>query len=386
MVAGFGIAFFLIFAASVLLLYLSEDVFRDFLIKAAGMLLVYLALYVFYSIFITKRIKKMFLPLDRLAYGLIRERVYVDSGDADLKNLAESLKAQAERMNRLSRELEDTRSNLDDAFMESRMSRDEEQNRLQKLLSETERLRNREEELSAIASAISDSLKESLRAAAQVEKGGGVLSSKTSDINEEAADSMGAMLDMKELFTELKGDIELLNRMTGDAGEGVEELYNSLTEAQSQIAQINLYAMNTSLDIARSGNSISAITALNEIKDLTGKLNEKSDEILIGVIRIRNAIKLLADQTGECLEREGECAEDHAVCLERLTGIREHSGAMKTLGTEIAEGASVSLLGLKKADSFRGELEREEEKLKNDIERLGGALREWRDDHGDKEE
>ena len=107
-VAGFGMAFFLMFCACALLLYLTEADHRLYVPKVLGILAIYLVLYISYSLFIVSRIKKLFLPLDKLASGILRDQVFIDDGEKDLKDFAKSLREQALRMEELNKKLKVT--------------------------------------------------------------------------------------------------------------------------------------------------------------------------------------------------------------------------------------------------------------------------------------
>ena len=143
----FGIAFFLIYTASAILLFITEEDISQYYGKAIGMFVVYLALYIIASFLVTQRIGELFVPLDRVANKLIREDKFSDSGENGIQSLADSLRAQSEQVDALSRELETTQSDLDDAFTESRQNRHQQTEMAKTLIQDLETLQDREAEL-----------------------------------------------------------------------------------------------------------------------------------------------------------------------------------------------------------------------------------------------
>lgn len=388
-VAGFGIAFFLIFAASVLLLYLSENDKKVFWIKAAGMLLVYLALYILYSIFVTGRIKKLFLPLDRLAWGLMRDRVFVDSGEKDLKALADSLRAQAEQMSSLSRELENTREDLDDASRESMRSRDSYRQLLGRTVAETERIREREEELEARSGRMADRIDAALLFGTELKEKRNAVYARSEQLICRVEEKLRQYGDTENDFEILGSSYALLDSMHSDAQELTENLYSEMTALQSLATQVNLYVMNTSLEISRAGAiTISAVTAMDEIKELSATINEKTDNVLLLIIRIRNCLKLAMDQSGECRGKGAECGESLSAAGSGLSELKESADSLAELCSQLSDEAGRLSSGMEDLRRMEEERERSEAELGTDVDRLSRFVKDWRrreEDHTDPE-
>ena len=378
-VAGFGIAFFLIFAASLLLLYLSENDKKVFWIKAAGMLLIYLALYILYSIFITGRIRKLFLPMDRLAWGLMRDRVFVDSGEKDLKALADSLRAQAEQMNILSRELENTREDLDDASRESLRSRDNYRQLLGRTVAETERIQKGGEELQELSGKMADRIDAALLFGSELKDKRDAVYERSEQLKSRVDENMRLHSDTESDFKTLGSSYALLDSMHSDAQELTENLYSEMTALQSLATQVNLYVMNTSLDISRAGCiTISAVTAMDEIKEMSASINEKTDAVLLLIIRIRNALKLCMDQSGECRGKGEECGESFAAAGKGLEELKESAGTLSELSSLLSDEAGRLSCGMEDLRRMEEERERAEAELGTDVDRLTRFVKDWR--------
>ena len=383
MVGGLGIAFFLIFVACTLLLFLTENDRKLFWIKAAGMLFLFLLLFVLYSIFTTGRIRQMFVPLDRIAYGLMQDQIFVDSGEKDLKALADSLRSQAEQMSELSRELKYTQENLDDAHQESRASRDDARQKLGRTVAEMERICKREEEIQTLSGKIEDSVDEALLLESGIKSRRDGLYDHAQRLKEHIRENMQAQADTETEFQELGGSYSLLESMHSEAEELVDSIYNDMTALQSLATQVNLYVMNTSLDMSRAGAvTISAISAMDEIKELSARINEKTDSVLLLIIRVRNSLKLAMDQTGECREKSTECAGSFSKAKDELEELGEQIRILSDLGGELSDDAGRLSSGLYEVKLMEQNRGRQEEALGADVERLTGFVRDWRSGEG----
>ena len=338
----FGIAFFLIYTASAILLFITEEDISQYYGKAIGMFVVYLALYIIASFLVTQRIGELFVPLDRVANKLIREDKFSDSGENGIQSLADSLRAQSEQVDALSRELETTQSDLDDAFTESRHNRHQQTEMAKTLIQDLETLQDREAELIRSGDKLLKLLKDAMPLESGIKEQKDELYEQMQQIDSGLRESERQYQDTAADFEELGGTFQLLGNMQTDAGDLLENIYNEMTALQSLSTQTNLYAMNTALDTARSGSiTVSTISALDEIKELTGKINEKTDEVLLLLIRTRNALKLAMDQSGECREKGEECSrafeESKTALQDRRQEIEKMLSAGEALTDDVAK-------------------------------------------------
>ncbi len=306
---AFGAAFLLLFVAGVLLLLISGDM-EGFYLRIFILFVTDVILFAIVSIYLDRKLRMMFQPIDRLAVGLIREEVLVDSRAGDLKAFADSLKKQAQNMDALNRELQDAREEIQDVSRESRESKDEQHMLMSRAMIEMEKIRKRQEDILKSSTSLEESLQETLPIEQQLGKERESLYRLSDKLKNSARKNEMGQQDIAREFDALQQNYDLMVDIQKDSDELAENIYTEIASIQSQAAQINLFAMNTSLEIARNGgSSISAITALDEIKELSSKLGAHTDDVQLLVIRMRNAMKLSADQMGECREKSSECTQ-----------------------------------------------------------------------------
>ena len=379
-VAGFGMAFFLIFCACALLLFLTEGTHERFILKLLVMLAIYLALYISYSIFIVNRIKKMFLPLDKLANGLLKDQVFVDEGEKDLKAFADSLKEQARQMNELSKELKDTRENLDGVFLESREGKENLNKSISWLYAQAEYARRHKDELISGREEVSKILDELLSSEKTLKDRKNDYYELSGEIEKSVKENMHSQADTVSEFKELSGSYTLLESIFSESEDLLSSIYNEMTALQSQASQLNLYVMNTALDISRAGSiTISALSAMDEIKLMSAGINDKTDNVILLIIRARNALKLAMDQSGECREKGIECSESFSGTADHLTALADNMKKFLDIGEGMVEETSVisqNVYDLKIKEEYRGQ---NEQQISADIDRIEDYVREWKE-------
>ncbi|MBR1472225.1 MAG: hypothetical protein IJ600_11365 [Lachnospiraceae bacterium] len=376
--ASFGIVFLAVYAASAVILYLAEGHGSAYYIKAFVMLLICLALYFLAAFFVSRRITELFGPLDRIAYGLIRDEQFIENGEKDIKGLADSLKAQSEQMSMLSKELESAQSNLDDVFTASRNQEDQQQELLKMVVQDLERLRKRQEDAALAESRMAAQLAEAAPMEGSLRKKRDALYEQMQQMEEAIHAYVRRQEDAGTEFRETDSAYELLASMHAEAEELVGSIYNEMTALQSLATQVNLYAMNTSLDIARAGSiTVSAISALDEIKELTGKMSAKTDDVLLFLIRTRNALKLAVDQIGECREKGAECSQSLEQGKDALNGLQESIGTLLAAGTSLSDDAARLSAALYEADLLQKRSREDHVKAAADTEKLKTNLKSW---------
>jgi methyl-accepting chemotaxis protein len=131
----------------------------------------------------------------------------------------------------------------------------------------------------------------------KIKEGQGFTPHRTDSIKKSVNDCNLYCEDTVADLTDAKNAHEVLKDMLDKSQNMMDDIYSELTLLQSMCSQINLYAMNTALDASRSGGySLSVTAALGEIKEMSGRLNEKSDNLALLIIQEKNAIKLAFDQ------------------------------------------------------------------------------------------
>ena len=109
-------------------------------------------------------------------------------------------------------------------------------------------------------------------------------------------------------------------------------------DIQSIAAQINLHSVNLSMEAVRSGYLNSTLSAgIEEMKTLSEKINERSDSIMLLLIRSKNANKLAFDQADFCLEKMQDSEESFAANSNALGEISYNVEDMMNKLQEITE-------------------------------------------------
>ncbi len=352
---------------------------KDYYLKAGGMFLLYLVLYILCATFISRRIWQMFIPIDRLAIGLMRDEVFVDSEQGDLRALADSLKKQGQQMDLLARELRTTQKDLQETSRESRENLDEQYLIMSRCLAESERVQKKIADMNLQSDRLDESMAGALEIEQEIKEKKAGLYDLTVDIEEAVNGYVRQHQDIESEFHELGDNYELLEHMHSDAEELIESIYSELNSIQAYSTQINLYAVNTSLDIARAGaNSISAISALDEVKELTSKLTSKTDDVLLLIIRIRNAIRLAKDQTTECSGKGEECAKVFDGSGESLDKLLEQVHTLLDTNDGVLESVSKLSSRVYEMKLIEEKWERESGKMSEAAGKLQQTVREWK--------
>ena len=380
----FGIAFFLIYTASAILLYITEEDTSRYYIKAIVMFLIYLALYASVSVLVIQRIAQLFRPLDAAAGALLQDKKTKD-GMIGIRNLAESLRAQSEKVNELSEELKTTQNDLDDAFLVSEQNSYQNKEMIQRMQEELDRLQKRQEEALLAGEKMARLMRETAPLHQEIQEKREDLYEQMRQIEENIRDNARQQEDTAADFEELGSTFALLGNMQTDAEELLENIYNEMTGVQSLTNQINLYAMNTSLDIARAGSiTVSAISALDEIKEQTAKMNTKTDDVLLLLIRARNALKLATDQSGECREKGEECGKSFENSRSALDAQKAELAQMLSAGDQLTEDVSRLSNAFNEAEQITRNQNAEQQKAKSDVEKMTAILQEWYTTEGEE--
>ncbi len=313
---SFAVTFLVVFILSAVLVYRIVDDIRKYYVGAAILLVLYLGIFIISSLVVTGKINGMFAPLDRVSYGMFRERSR-EYDKKDLKLLAESLKEQNERVYSLSRELNDTKADLDNAFRENRMNREGARIQSQKYLSEVKRLHEKQESINEMSSRMEESLEKTMPLQIQLNEKKALVYDETLVLKKTIDENDRIREDVEASFEAMSECFDQLDGITEAGSDLLESMYNEMTLIQSVASQLNIYAMNTSLDMARAGvRNLQVSGALDEIKQLSAKLSEKTDEMMLQAIQVRNTFRLAKDQTDECRDKSAECRESD----EKLSG------------------------------------------------------------------
>ena len=317
---GFGIAFLIIYIASAVLLFITEPETEMYYLKAIGMFFLYLLMYAICVWYMSRRIERMFEPLDQIAHALMEDKIRIYGEEDDILEFANGLKSQMEKMQILSEELESAKGSLEDFYEESRQNMQEYDISLDKCADNSAFLSRRSVDIKTQLRKNIERIDEMIASEAKVKKSQDELHSAEQALDKSLKDIRFSTEDTREDFSNTKDAYLVLGNMLSETTDLIENLFAEITAVQSIASQINLYSVNASLDIARGGIfPQSNRGALEDIKDLAAKMIEKTDEISILVIRCKNSTKLALDQASFCEERQEEAAESFGTTKEKLS-------------------------------------------------------------------
>lgn len=335
----FGIAFFVVFTASAILLYLSEEDMQRYYIKILGVFCVYLFLYVFSTFYISRRIRKMFEPLDQFAVAFAEDKIRIYGDTADLQTFASQLAERMDEMEGMSDALSIAEGNLNDMFQESEESRTRFSHHMKRCKGSLDGVKKDYEQLAGQMGTMRQYLEEGNTSATRLKLSRQSLSEDYESIRgslQRCSNSHQEMMDDKERQKEAFG---VLNDMQKESMELIETIYNELTYIQNIASKLELYTTNVSLDYARSGGgSLNISAALDEIKLADRQMRDKIDELALLVIRTKNAIKLANDQTNFCIELEEDGQKIYGQTDDQLGFISMKLQGLMQIGEDISNG------------------------------------------------
>lgn len=304
----FGLVFLVIFIFCIIIL-LSEykDDLSVYYSKVGIIFGVFLLAYLGISVLVAKRIKKMIDPLDQIAYGLMENKVKVYGDSDDFASLADGLKKEMMKMEKISSELEETKDNLSQVAAENEKTQLETTKAAISSLETFHSLQVDAETLTKDqirAKELVDDVKlveEKLRTS---RKGMfGVVKSMDASIKDTLKKSEESKDDLKRV-SEAE---ETMNLMLSESIELIENLYNELSYMQDMMNKLTLFSSNSSLELARSGAfGIGTASAIDDMKELTAQISSKNDEAALLSIRVKNSIKLAKEQATLCNEKIDE--------------------------------------------------------------------------------
>ena len=313
---SFGIAFALIYLAEMEILYLTGADVSVLIWDAFVMLGLYLILYLVIVLFVIRKINNMFAPLERFVRGMIRDKE-IASTDGDLERLAQSLSdnmsLRREENTILENKLTTTRSDLKKVHTRAKTESGQLRRELVNCIDVADAAANGIMSNSADIDELLKELDELLPYMERVSKEKDALLAESGRLENRLEKISGKVKEIAESVGDLKQDQESLEDMNRNSAELVETLYNDMTGLQSLSARVNLYATNTAMDISRNGfETYAAVAAIDEIESLTKNILDTTDALTLMIIRIRNELKLSADQTRDCIEKGRESGSSAA--------------------------------------------------------------------------
>lgn len=377
----FGIAFLAVFAASAILFYLSEEDTQVYYIRILGVFCIYFMLYAFSVFYTSRKIRKIFEPLDQIATALAEDKIRIYGETSDLQAFANQLAERMDEMEGMSDALSVAEGNLHDMFQESEESRSRFSYHMKRCKGSLDGVKRNYEQLTEQSEIMRQTIEEGNAAATRLKLSRQSLGEDYESIRvslQDCSSSHQEIVDDKERQKEAFG---VLNDMQKESMDLIETIYNDLTYIQNIASKLELYAANVSLDYARSGGgNLNISAALDEIKLTDRQMRDKIDELAMLVIRTKNAFKLANDQTNFCIELEEDGQKMSDKTDEQLGFITMKLQGLMQVGEDISNGITHVLsqnyelhgmadLRAKELDVLGKELERLYQRLE-DLEQI----------------
>lgn len=347
-----AIAFVIIFLAGTGLLYIMEGDIRSFAIKTGIMFLSFLVLYIILMSSLSNNIKKQFAPLDKLAYGLKDNSIEIIGDNDDIKLFARQLKADMEKLDSLESELAETRDNLDDMYMLNEKTIADAENYLDDFKKNLVKITKRQKRIKEMSKEISS-------ASDEISSYSSSIKMKQRDINEHSYDLLDSISqnirqqnDIKQDFDKSEESFKMLYSMLNESVEMIDSLFSELSTMQNLASQINLYAMNTSLEAARTGIFNMNITnALDEMKEMSSKMQSKADDIAMLSIRSKNSLNLAMEQSEFCRDNNEDNIQCFDQSVERLSNLSDELNKAVNLIEELSDNTAKVLASMEHIDN-----------------------------------
>lgn len=302
----YGIVFILIFITGLALLYLagSETFFRDSFVMFG----LYLILYVFLSVYITDRIRRMFAPLDRFA-GYEFDESEFEGKTGKLGVLAKLLNDRVSLLEDLSGELKSAREDIDEINEAHDSVRENNRSVVEACLELSGAINDRA--CDGIAGA-DDLTEETGRLKGNI----GIIRERkellingriqAEGLSDRVADSSASVC---EIVSETGAELSEMLDAEKTSEKLVEDIYDSMSLLQDMISRVNLYSVNAAIEVSKSSDSYAAVAGVDEVKRLSEQISGDTDEIMLKMIKLRNDIKLSAERIGNAGERMKESDE-----------------------------------------------------------------------------
>ena len=291
----FGLAIFIACIACLAVLYITSPDSSDFIFNSAIIIGCFLVVYVIFSLYFAGKVKKAFEPLDNLLNAGDKGRDFRSS--TGLASLARDILYSHERLENMEKELDDTKKNLEDISDKNEETISTVDGVATNIVTILDARSREIKSMAGLFEKENSLLADMEMSATKIKEGQGLTPHRTDIIRKSVNDCNLYCEDTVADLTDAKNAHEVLKDMLDKSQNMMDDIYSELTLLQSMCSQINLYAMNTALDASRSGGySLSVTAALDEIKEMSGRLNEKSDNLALLIIQEKNAIRLAFDQ------------------------------------------------------------------------------------------
>lgn len=273
----FGLAFFVMYIGCAVLLLLTELDMKKVIIKCAVMFVVFIVMYFICARIVVRRIEHLFDPIE----------TYVDKSNEEIQNLNKQKiinEGSIEEVNRTNKALIDkTNESVDFVIKKNK--------RIETNKEAVISLSNREQEIYLDIDELINEIRD--------------LKNRVYDDNESlvsTAHNIGQIgEDMSADYDDSQKAYETLTQIITSTLELTDELSTEMSLIQTDASSMNVNSTHVALENARSGlQSFTISNGLDDIKRLSVKVSDKTDEISHKLITLKNSLKLAEDQADFC--------------------------------------------------------------------------------------
>lgn len=334
----FGLAFFVMFLGCEALVFLTETNHSNFYVKSLVLILVFICMHIICFRIVGARISSLFEPVDQ----------YVISSTETIYNLNKENQENIDSINEVNR----SHAKLIDKANSSARASAKIGKNINRNKEASDKLLRRENEIYQEAKDVIDDIR-SLKIQLYDDKD--ILKNNLNIVNKINS-------DMSKDYAVFDGAFDKLSDIIVDSMELSDSLLLDIELLQSDVQMLGNNAVKVSLDNARNGAySFSMTNGLDEIKRISGKVDDKSDSLAEYAISIKNRLKLAGNQSEYCVNEEKNTSKSFAK-------LKNYSDEVSGGVTKVIDCTEELLAYSNKLSELLSELERLKEKKQNIID------------------
>ena len=290
-------AFIVMFISNGLLILFTEEdvgkiVFKILIILFCCVVLFFLSMYV-----VAQKIGNLVRPLDRLVGCSEDDSLYCGIDPGNFEKLAEKAQKANDMYKQVYEELDETKKNLEEAQKENQKITKDASDSIEKAAWMSSNIKNKTNRLNQYSSKEQEYLDDIIRESTLTKKMKNEIYVDSVSLKKSIYEARRMNSDNSDIYDELKKSYGQLVNMLNESADFIDDIFSELSSFQSGASQLNILSVNTSLDFSRAGASnMTTVMALDEIKKMSVKLNEKADEISMMIIKLKNTTKLAVNQ------------------------------------------------------------------------------------------
>ena len=307
---SFGISFTLLFLGSSAFLYLSREEIEYFYTKVISLFGAFLLMYIILTTFLVNKIKRLFNPLDTLCYGIQSEKLSVYGNSKDMKEFVNAIRSNMDKMDYLEQELLETKNDIDDIQEESDKAINDLDNKLSSVKKLSDKLIEKQNKLLKSSDQIDSNINDIIDIDSRFKQYKNNLDENNENVKAIFKLSDKTSEDAKFDINTTRQAYKVLVDNLNESIRQLEMLLSDISILQTLSTKNNLYSVNTTVEASRAGTyNINIVNALDEIKNTSDKILEKTDQLSLELIQAKNSINLALMQASFCdeeLESQGK--------------------------------------------------------------------------------